>query len=297
MGVTSRLVYDPTDANTRASGSTIGGLVLAGDDGTAIGHHTLNAVEWLNTTSALFAGDGATAISATGTALDVNLASGSISTAYSYAEDSAFTEADEGVHNLTVRQDTLATSTSADGDYTSMKSNSLGELYVTDSSVLAELQGGISVDDGGGSLTVDAIDLDIRDLTAASDSVQSWLYDGAGTALTSTLIGSDQALDVNIVGGDIDDDLANTAIENTATAVSTVAVNVVTSALSGRKWLAYANEGNKTIYFGKTGVTTANGFPAHPGQQAVWRVGPAVAPQMIGGAGASSEDIRIMELS
>ena len=44
----------------------------------------------------------------------------------------------------------------------------------------------LSVDDGGGSLTVDGgVTADIRD--------------GAGVALTSTLVGADQALDVNIV--------------------------------------------------------------------------------------------------
>lgn len=59
----------------------------------------------------------------------------------------------------------------------------------------------ITIDDGGSSITVDASDLDIRNLTAASDSVQAWLRDGAGTVLTSTLVGSDQALDVNVVSG------------------------------------------------------------------------------------------------
>lgn len=59
--------------------------------------------------------------------------------------------------------------------------------------------GSINITDNGGSLTVDATDLDIRDLTAASDSVQANMFDGAGTALTSTLVGADQALDVNLV--------------------------------------------------------------------------------------------------
>ena len=52
--------------------------------------------------------------------------------------------------------------------------------------------------DGSINATVTATDLDIRDLTAASDSVASHLFDGAGTALTSTLVGADQSLDVNI---------------------------------------------------------------------------------------------------
>lgn len=64
-----------------------------------------------------------------------------------YAEDSPFTNGDQGDAVLLVRQDTLATSTSADGDYGSFKSTSLGELYVFDTtthttltSILTELQ-------------------------------------------------------------------------------------------------------------------------------------------------------------
>lgn len=90
------------------------------------------------------------------------------------------------------------------------------------------------IGDGGGSITVDAVDLDIRnlvfatdkvdvsgstvavtqstspwvvsatdfdirDLTAATDSVSSWTKDGTGTAITSTVVGADTGLDVNIL--------------------------------------------------------------------------------------------------
>lgn len=301
MGVTNRLIFDPTDANSVAASSTIGAHILSGTDGSQIGHETLNSVDWLRVAGALVDSAG-NEVAVTGNALDVNIASGSLSTAYSYAEDSAFTEADEGVHNLTVRQDTLATSTSADGDYASMKSDSLGRIYMTDDQVLAELQGGIDVTvqnanievtQGTSPWVVSATDLDIRDLDSAQDSVAAWLSDGSGNAIGSTA----GALDVNIASGDVDDDLADTAIENTATAVSTTAVNVVSSALSGRKWMYLANEGNKTLYFGKNGVTTANGFPMHAGMQMEVRIGPSVAPQIIGGTGASSEDLRVMELS
>lgn len=302
MGVTNRLIFDPTDANSIAASSTIGSHILSGTDGSQIGHETLNSLDWLRVAGVLVDSAG-NEVGVTSGALDVNLASGSLSTAYAYAEDSAFTEADEGVHNLTVRQDTLATSTSADGDYASMKSDSLGRIYMTDDQVLSELQGGIDVTIQNTEIAVtqgtdspwavEATDLDIRDLDSASDSVAAWLSDGSGNAIGSTA----GALDVNIASGDVDDDLADTAIENTATAVSTTAVNVVSSALSGRKWMYLANEGNKTLYFGKTGVTTANGFPMHAGMQMEVRIGPSVAPQIIGGAGASSEDLRVMELS
>jgi len=166
-----------------------------------------------------------------------------------------------------------------------------GSIAVTDNGTT------LSVDDGDGSLTVDADQLDIDDLNATDDAVQAWCFDGSGNAIGSTSGALDVYLTNSIGELDIDDDLADTAILGTATAVSTSAVNVVSSALSGRKWLALANEGNKAVFFGQNGVTTSNGFPLYPGQQAVWRVGPSVAPQLIGGTGASSEDIRVLELS
>lgn len=173
MGVTNRLLYNPTDADTRAASSTIGSHFLTGLDGTPIGHETLNSLDWFRVTGPIIDSAG-NEVAVTSNALDVNIASGTI---------------------------------------------------------------------------------------------------------------------------DVDDGLADTAIENTTTAVSTAAVNIVTSALALRKYVALANEGNKDLYFGKTGVTTANGFPLYPGMQQVWRIGPSVTAQMIGGTGASSEDLRVMELS
>jgi hypothetical protein len=51
------------------------------------------------------------------------------------AEDSAHASGDIGTYILAVRQDTLASSTSADGDYGSLKTNALGRLYVDTGSV------------------------------------------------------------------------------------------------------------------------------------------------------------------
>jgi hypothetical protein len=48
-----------------------------------------------------------------------------------YAEDAAHVSGDTGTLALVVRQDTLASSTSADGDYGAMKLNNVGRLYVT----------------------------------------------------------------------------------------------------------------------------------------------------------------------
>lgn len=281
MSVTNRLVFDPTSADVTSS---VGAYIRAGTDGDLIGSETLNSLEWLRVASAIVDSAG-NEVAVTANALDVNIASGSLLLDGYFDEDAAHTSGDIGIHNLAVRQDTLASSTSADGDYGSMKQNAKGELYVKDADVLAELAGGI---------VVSATDLDIRDLDSTSDSVAAWLSDGSGNAIGST----GGSLDVNVTNTiDVDDGLANTAIENTATAVSTTAVNVVSAALASRKYMYLANLGNKDLYFGKTGVTVANGFPLFPGEKMQARIGSAVAAQVIGGTGASSEDLRVMELS
>lgn len=171
--------------------------------------------------------DGTTNASFTGSSLNVNITGGA-SSGTEYAEDSAHTSGDLGSLTLVVRQDSLASSTSADGDYAALKVNAAGALYVSISNasiavtatdldirdlshtqdsirigdgtdlanvtaagelnVLATAQPGVDVgdvtinnasgaaavniQDGGNSITVDATDLDIRDLTLALDSVK-----------------------------------------------------------------------------------------------------------------------------
>ena len=50
----------------------------------------------------------------------------------------------------------------------------LVEIQITDgtNTLAIDGSGNIGITDGGGSLTVDAVDLDIRDLTHVSDSVK-----------------------------------------------------------------------------------------------------------------------------
>lgn len=84
-----------------------------------------------------------------------------------------------------------------------------GSVVALDAATLAALEsitvqnpagaGAVNIQDGGNSITVDAVDLDIRDLVAATDSVSSWTKDGAGTSITSTLVSGKQGLDVNLV--------------------------------------------------------------------------------------------------
>jgi len=329
--VTGRLTYDPT---ADSSSHKIGAYILAGDDGTQIGHvsdalkvdigsvsdldirdlvYTQDSVTahqggtWtidsitndvsiddggnsitvdanqldiddLNATDdavAAWLNDGSgNAIGSTGGALDVNVASGDLSVDLSHTEDSV--RLGDGTNFLT--------STNVNSDWAL-------DVHISDTEI-AVTQGSDT------PWAVEATDLDIRDLDESQDSVRGYVYDKDGNGITSTLNGSDQSLDVNVTNSiDLDDDLANTAILASATAVSTTAVNVVSSALADRKHLALANRGNKELFFGQSSVTVNNGFPLEPGMKQVWRIGPSVAPQIIGETGASSEDLRVLELS
>lgn len=59
------------------------------------------------------------------------------------AEDSAHVSGDIGTYILAVRQDTITTDTSADGDYSSLKTSATGALYVN----IAESSGSMTVSD------------------------------------------------------------------------------------------------------------------------------------------------------
>lgn len=76
-----------------------------------------------------------------------------------YAEDAAHGSGDMGTVALVVRKDAIGTNTSADGDYATLLQDANGRLYV-------------QIHDGGNSITVDAVALDIRPLTLAADAVK-----------------------------------------------------------------------------------------------------------------------------
>jgi len=96
--------------------------------------------------------DGTNVLNTTGGSLDVNITGGS-SAGTEFAEDAAHTNGDLGTVALVVRKDTIASNVGADGDYATLLQDANGRLYV-------------QIHDGGNSITVDATDLDIRDLTA-----------------------------------------------------------------------------------------------------------------------------------
>ena len=245
MSVTSRLVFDVTDAASIAASSNVGAWLRAGDDGTQIGHVS--------------------------DALKVNFTNSSL----------AVTATDLDIRDLAFATDKVDVS----GSSVSIS----GTVAVTQST------SPWVIGDGGGSITVDASDLDIRDLSAASDSVSAWTKDGSGNAISST----SNALNVYVTGSGAltinDAALANTAISANTTTVGTSLISAISSILSNRKYAYFYNNGNKPMYIGTTGTTTADGFPMFPGMGYEFRAGASIDFKII--STAASQDLRHLQLS
>lgn len=262
-----KLVFDPTDADSRADSAQVGAYLLA-SDGTLI----------TSTSGALDVNIGAVAD------LDIrDLTDGSGNTGFDQVRIG------DGTNTLAVdASGQIAVTQGTDSPWTVDGTVSIsGDVNVTQ---------GTSpwvIGDGGGSITVDATALDIRALSQATDSIQAWTFDGAGNSIGSTA----GALDVNIASGDIDDDLANTALVTGSTSVDTTlgGTDLRATDLANRKHLFVYNNGNKTVSLGTTGVTAATGFPLPPGAMIPFRAGPAIDMYAISSAG--TQDIRTLELS
>jgi len=181
-----------------------------------------------------------------------------------------------------------------DGDPIDSTSGSMHVLDDNSAAILAEIES-VTYNEDSGHTTADP---GIFTLAVRNDGGTS-LVD---TDLDYAPFGLDSSgnLYVNIAAGSLstsDAALANVAIDNLATAVSTSAIPIVGSVLSGRKYLFLANEGTKSLYYGEAGVTVATGFPLHKGMQAELRIGPTPVVEVIGDSGSSSEDLRTMQIS
>lgn len=110
------------------------------------------------------------------------------------------------------------------------------------------------------------------------------LFDGEGNAITSDA----GALFVT------DSAQGNTAVAASAEPVTTTESPLVTSVLSGRKYLYAYNNGNKTAFVGQVGVLSTTGFPLFPGALLELRAGSAVNIRVIG---EGSTEIRTLQLA
>lgn len=181
----------------------------------------------------------------------------------------------------------FTTLTSSNGDYSGVAVDQFGRLFTQDAAVLAQLQTGVTISDGGGSITVDATSLDIRDLDFATDTVDvsgSQVSISGSVAVTqATTPWEVEATDLDIrdltavsdsvaslvndgIGNPIDSlggalrvtDHADTiaastlVVEDTATAIAAAAT---------QSRIMVQNLDSKTIYVGDSGVTSGAGYP------------------------------------
>lgn len=105
-----------------------------------------------------------------------------------FNEDSASSNGDEGQSILQVRQDTLASSTSADGDYGHIKGNAKGELYTIDTDANALLTTmdtdlGLILADTN-AMVVDLAALEV--LVTAGNAILTTIDADTGAILTDT---------------------------------------------------------------------------------------------------------------
>jgi len=244
-----------------------------------------------------------TLLSATGTSLDVNVSNASIAVTATDLDIRDLSSAQDSVEVLQANPDSL---------------NANANIQIND----VDVSNGnpVPVSDAGGSITIDATDLDIRDLNSetdsvtvvasqldiddlvyTSDSVSSYLFDSVGNGITSRAEDGGQALDVHVTGsGPLtinDAALANTAIVATRNLldVANTAEDVVASPLIGRKYLFIMNNDNQTAYIGQTGVTATNGFPIAPQFMMTLRAGHSIDIEWV--SNKANHDLRTLELS
>lgn len=164
------------------------------------------------------------------------------SASFEKAEDAGHTNADIGVMALAVRHDTISSLCGTDLDYTPLQVDATGYLYTKDKNAasLAVVGGGaestalrvtiandstgvLTVDDGGGSLTVDGT------VTATPSGIQEIEGDEAessGNLPQPVLIGGDDGTDIKNINvdattGDVQVDVTNQVDAGGATPVIT----------------------------------------------------------------------------
>ncbi len=194
----------------------------------------------------------------------------SFTTNTEYAEDSAFSSGSIGDYVLAVRQDTLATDTSADGDFSSFKVNAQGALYVAPVGNVAD-----DAADVGNPVKVGSR-AETGALTAVADGDRADLL-------------SDGFRRIYVNSG------ANVGIEETAVSVGTSATALPGTALTGRRFIEVQNLANAPIFLGGSGVTTSNGIRIAAGASRSGEVGDDVGLFAIKAAGTA--DVRVLELA
>lgn len=261
-----RLVFDTTSVDTIAASANVGAYIRA-SDGTLIDSVTINTVDRLAVDSTLKDGAG-TALTSTlngaAQSLDVN-----VTNDLTVDMDGVY---DAGTNPLPDSTGSIFHTRAAAPDETNQTFRSTGASPSTDN-------------------------VDPANVHAIDSNSFMYAWDGAAFDRVTS---SGGALDVNIASQDgtvtvSDAALANTAISQAAATVGTSDAALFAAPLANRKYAFVYNNGNRTMYVGAAGVTTASGFPVFPGSILELRAGASVAINAI--ADAAGQNARVLQLS
>ena len=238
-----RLVYDTSSSDTRAESANVGAHVLAGTDGTAIGH----------TGDALHVNIQNASIGVSATDLDIrdlvntqdSIAIGDSSTIVDIVtEDISATGGENGFFIMGVRQDAAGSPVSADGDYHGLVFNADGELKVA-----ADLTSSVADD--------------------APDSGNPIKVGGRAFDTSSTMDAADEGDRVDLLTDQYRrqwmNDSYNVGWTTTSATVTSAAAQIDGTKQAGRQAVDVQNLGNRAIYIGPTSsVTTSTGLAIPP---------------------------------
>lgn len=189
-----------------------------------------------------------------------------------YAEDSAAANADLGQSVLQVRQDTLTSSVSADGDYGWFKMNSRGALWVSPVGTVAD----------------DAADSE-NPVKVGGRAIAT------ATALAAVSINDRVDMVSDLYRRQLINDSPNIGLLQQAVSVGTSEVALPTSSLAGRRDIVIQNKGSKSIFVGATGLSVADGIEIGKGASMSMRLGQGVAVFAI--STAAAQDVRVLEVA
>jgi len=218
-----------------------------------------------------------------------------------------------------------------------------GSVVALDAGTLAALESitvqngagaaAVNIQDGGNSITVDASDLDIRDLAFATDKVDvggSVIALDAGTlaALENIMVTGNVADDAADAGNPVKvgsraisgllsaisagndradmvsdmyrrlyiNDSSNIGSKSAAISVGSSEIAVSGSPLAGRRRMIIENLSSQAIFVGPTGVSIASGLRIAAGGNLTLEIGEDVALFAIS-ANATAKDVRVFELA
>lgn len=296
-----QLLFDPSDL---AGTDQVGSRILAGTDGDAIASQTIAASEWLQVASALFDGSG-NAISSTGGALDVNIASGTLSVSVDGVYDGVsnvnpdnvgviFHSRAGSIGDAEQIQRTTAGACGATIDPANINAQDVASyLYAYDGSDFARLTqtaNGLNVDIGVAFIADDAAD------SGGSLKVGSRALDQA-SALGVVSAANDRAdLVSDLYRRIFINESCNIGLASVNVAVEDTAVALPTTALAGRKKIIVQNLSLTTdVYLGGSGVATGTGLVLAKKSSASFDLGQGVG--LFGITTGGTANLRVFEMA